>query len=42
VLDYLMADDTRVIDCFSALNLPPETAQEVRQNLPGGALPNWT
>lgn len=42
LLDFLMMDDTWVIACCTALDLPYDTLQEARQSLPGGADMNWT
>ncbi|MGI3184212.1 DUF3572 domain-containing protein [Nioella aestuarii] len=42
VVDFLMMDDAWVISVSDHLGLPYDTLFQVRQNLPGGDLPNWT
>lgn len=42
VLDFILLDDTFVVDFCAANSLPPETPMQARACLPGGDLPNWT
>lgn len=42
VLDFLMMDDAWVIAVCDHLGLPHGALFELRQQLPGGDLPNWT
>lgn len=42
VLDFLLAEDARVIACAEALGEPPTRLAEARTALPGGDLPHWT
>lgn len=42
VMDFLLADEALLIDCCTALDIPPDTPMRARASLPGGDLPNWT
>ena len=42
VLDHLLADESRLLDCCAALGLAPEAPARARAALPGGDLPHWT
>lgn len=42
VLDFVLMDDAWVLGSAGALAVPPERIVQIRQALPGGALPNWT
>ncbi|MFN3972587.1 MAG: DUF3572 domain-containing protein [Gemmobacter sp.] len=42
VMDFVLAEDARVIDCAAALDCPPMRIAEARAGLPGGDLPHWT
>ena len=42
VLDFVMLDDSWVIECCEALKVPNETLMQARQALPGGEQVNWT
>ena len=42
VLDFLLANETMLIDCCAALSIPPDHPMKARCSLPGGGLPNWT
>ena len=42
VLDFLLMDDAWVIAVSDQLGLPYDALFQIRQNLPGGDLPNWT
>lgn len=42
VMDFILMDDDWVVDCATALEMPPEHLLALRQSLPGGGLPNWT
>jgi hypothetical protein len=41
VLDFILMDDSWVVDCADALDLPPDQLAVLRNALPGGGLPNW-
>lgn len=42
VLDYILAEDQRVLALAAGLGIRPETIAQSRAHLPGGDLPNWT
>lgn len=42
VLDFILAQDQRVLDCAAALETSPQKVTEARAFLPGGDVPNWT
>lgn len=42
VLEFLMLDDSMVIEACQALDYPPETPMQARQALPGGETIHWT
>ncbi|QYK41150.1 MAG: DUF3572 domain-containing protein [Paracoccaceae bacterium] len=42
VLDFILAEDDRVIDCARSLGVPPVRVAEARAALPGGDSPHWT
>lgn len=42
VLDFLLAEDARVLDFAGAAGLAPEAVAAARRALPGGELPHWT
>lgn len=42
VIDFLMSDEAMLIDCCAQLELPPETPEQARSALPGGAQIHWT
>lgn len=42
VLDFLMADETQLIACCAALEVPAELPGEARAALPGGDQWHWT
>ncbi len=42
VMDFLLADDRRVLDFCAAADLKPDAAVQARAHLPGGDLPHWT
>jgi hypothetical protein len=37
-----MSDEALLLECCSALDLPPETPEQARSALPGGAQVHWT
>jgi len=42
VIDFLMSDEAMLLDCCAALEVPPETPEQARSALPGGAQVHWT
>ena len=42
VLDFLLMDDTWVIECCDSQGLPYEAISTARMGLPGGQNVNWT
>jgi hypothetical protein len=42
VMDFLLADDRRVLDFCADNELPPHAILRARIRLPGGDLPHWT
>jgi hypothetical protein len=42
VMDFLLADDARVLAFCAAQDLRPEEPMRARALLPGGDLPHWT
>ncbi len=42
VLDFIMMDDTRLLEFCAAANLKPETPGIARRLLPGGEEVHWT
>lgn len=42
LVDFLMEDDARVIDCSQALGWPNTALRDARAGLPGGLDPHWT
>jgi len=42
VMDFLLADDRRVLDFCAAQGLRPDAALRARAHLPGADLPHWT
>lgn len=42
VLDFVLAEDDRVIACAAALNCAPQAVAGARARLPGGDVPHWT
>lgn len=42
VVDFLLADERRVLSFCGAHGLPPDAPLRARAHLPGGNLPNWT
>ncbi len=42
VLDFVLMDDSWVLDCAASLGRAPEELAAIRRALPGGSLPNWT
>lgn len=42
VIDFLLEDDTRLIDICQTLELPPEKMMSVRHALPGATSGIWT
>lgn len=42
VLDFLLAEDARVLAFCAAHGLPPGEPMRARAHLPGGDLPHWT
>lgn len=42
VIEFLMSDEALLLECCSALDLPPETPEQARSALPGGAQVHWT
>lgn len=42
VMDFLLADDSRVLAFCAAHDLRPEEPMRARAHLPGGDLPHWT
>jgi Protein of unknown function (DUF3572) len=42
VMDFLLADDRRVLDFCASAGLTPASALKARSHLPGGDLPHWT
>ncbi|MCB1360930.1 MAG: DUF3572 domain-containing protein [Rhodobacter sp.] len=42
VVDYLLLDESMLLDACSDLAVPPETPMQARAALPGGAEYHWT
>lgn len=42
LLDFVLAEDDRVIACARALDCPPAHLAVARSALPGGDVPHWT
>lgn len=42
VMDFLLMDDTWLIDCATAMGWRPDEMVQIRAALPGGDLPHWT
>ncbi len=42
VLDFIMTKDEWVIACAQSVDLSPDQFFQIRQNLPGGEIENWT
>lgn len=42
VMDHLLAEDARLLDCAAALSVAPEHLAGIRVALPGGDVPHWT
>lgn len=42
VLDFVLAEDARVMACAGAVGCPPEAVATARAHLPGGDVPHWT
>lgn len=42
VIDFLMSNEAMLLDCCADLDLPPETPEQARAALPGGAQIHWT
>jgi hypothetical protein len=42
VLDFVLAEDARVIACAEALDCPALHIPQARAHLPGGDVPHWT
>jgi Protein of unknown function (DUF3572) len=42
VLDFLLADETALLNFAAEAGVPPDRPLRARVALPGGALPNWT
>ncbi|MEM9044876.1 MAG: DUF3572 domain-containing protein [Pseudomonadota bacterium] len=42
VIDFILTDETLLIDCCTDLRVPPDHPMRARAALPGGDLPNWT
>ena len=42
VLDFLLGDETALVEFCAVQRIPPETPFLARAALPGGAVPNWT
>lgn len=42
VLDFLLAEDARVLALAAAAGCAPEDVARARQSLPGGETPHWT
>lgn len=42
VMDFVLAEDRRVLDFCAARGLPPTAPLQARAHLPGGDLPHWT
>lgn len=42
VVDFLMAEDARVLGFAAAAGIRPEAVLQLRAALPGGDLPHWT
>lgn len=42
VMDFVLAEDARVIECAADLGCQPLRLAEARAALPGGDLPHWT
>ncbi len=42
VIEFLMADESLLIEACRALDCPPETPMQARAALPGGADMHWT
>lgn len=42
VMDFLLADDRRVLDFCAVHDLKPDSVLRARAHLPGGDLPHWT
>ena len=42
VLDFVLAEDARVLALAAELGQPPEAVLRARAALPGGDLPHWT
>lgn len=42
VIDFILSLDQWVMACADAIDIMPEQFVEIRAQLPGGNLPNWT
>ena len=42
VLDFILMDDSWVLDCAETCQVPPERLMQARHALPGGEQINWT
>lgn len=42
LVDFLLQDESALIDFCDRMNLPYDAPQRARLLLPGGDLPNWT
>lgn len=42
MIDFILMDDSTIIDCAAYCQIQPQDLATVRQCLPGGDVPNWT
>lgn len=42
IIEFLMADEAMLLECSTALDIPPQTPADARAALPGGMPIHWT
>lgn len=42
LLDFVLMDDSWVVNCATHCGIRPEDLLDLRRHLPGGDAPNWT